>query len=303
VLAGRTKASSVRRAWAYAAGLVALFVAAPEESLDEHRYFVPQAAPVSEEEEPTVLEAPPVEVEIVGVRRIQAGAIAGIVGIVLGALTPFYLLFILGVGVNAATATGGAASVGFTLVEVVFLSLFAGVALVLVSFGLYAAGFAKLRRADRKFGAPMGLAIVGLVGFLVIVGLVGLLAALLLQVIGCGGPGVATASCVTLAATVPDPVTLVGGLFLGFIVGLVGWIGLVLGLYRVGKRYGSTLTRIGAILYIVPVADVVAPVLIVVGTSAIVRKLRSAGVSPSAPLEPIAATEESPPSADEPPPS
>jgi hypothetical protein len=276
-------------------------VAAPEESLDEHRYFVPQAAPVSGEEEPEVMEAPPVEVEIAGVRRIQAGAIAGIVGLALGALTPFYLLFVLGVGVNAATATGGSASVAFTLVEVVFLSLFAGVALLLVSFGLYTAGFAKLRRADRKFGAPMGLAIVGLLGFLVIVGLVGLLAALLLQVIGCGGPGVATSSCVTLAATVPDPVTLLGGLFLGFIVGLVGWIGLVLGLYRVGRRYGSTLTRVGAILYVVPVADVVAPILILVGTSGIVRKLRTTGASPSAPPDPVAATEESPAPADEPP--
>ncbi|MCI4320448.1 MAG: DUF973 family protein [Thermoplasmata archaeon] len=281
-------------------------MAAPEESLEEHRLFVQPEAPVSEDEEPTVVgaptvEAPPVEVEISGLRRIQAGAIAGIVGIALGALTPIYLLFIVGAGLNASTATGGASAVAFTSIEVLFVALFAGVASVLVSFGLYIAGFARLRRADPRFGAPLGLAIVGLIGLLVLVGLVGLLFGILLQSLSCGGPGVAKASCVTLAASVPDPITLVSELFLGLVLGLVGWIGLVLGLYRVGRRYGSTLTRIGAILYIVPLADVAAPLLILIGTSGIVRRLRAnppvpptLPESPPAPEEAGTVTDEAP---------
>lgn len=250
---------------------------------DEHRYFVQPDAPVSEDDEAPTVEAPPVEVEISGLRRIQAGAIAGLIGIALGALAPLYLVFIVGIALNTSSATGGSASAAYMVVEALVFTLFTGIALLLVSFGLYIAGFAKLRRADARFGAPMGLAIVGLIGFLLVVGFVGFLFAVLLQVLSCGGPGVAKATCVTLASgPTPDPTILLGGLA----VGVVGWVGLILGLYRVGKRYASTITRIGAILYAVPLANVAAPALIVVGASGIVRRLRAGAPAPSPAPEP-----------------
>jgi Protein of unknown function (DUF973) len=254
---------------------------AQESEDDEHRYFVAQEPAISEDDEPPV-EAPSVEVEISGVRRIQFGAIAGILGIALGALAPIYLLFVLGIGLSTSTATVGSASQTYSLIETLILVLFFGVALLLVSFVLYAAGFAKLRRADPKFTAPLALSVIGLLGFLLLVAVVGLLAGLVLQVVSCGGPGKATAACVTLSAVTIDPILLLVGLA----VGVIGWVGIILGVYRVGRRYGSTITRIGAILYAVPVAEIVAPILILIGSRSILRRLRESPEIPTPPPDP-----------------
>jgi hypothetical protein len=55
----------------------------------------------------------------------------------------------------------------------------------------------------------------------------------------------------------------------------VGWIGLLLGLWRIGSRYDSGVTKIGAILSIIPVVNIVSPILILVGVMGVERKLRA----------------------------
>ena len=63
------------------------------------------------------------------------------------------------------------------------------------------------------------------------------------------------------AATFGIALTLIGLVLvvIGFIVGII------LGLYRVGKKYDSSLISIGAIFLIIPVLDIVGLILVIVG--------------------------------------
>ncbi len=56
-------------------------------------------------------------------------------------------------------------------------------------------------------------------------------------------------------------VIVMGGILV--VVGLIG--GLILGLWRVGSRYDETVIKIGAILTVVPLLNLVAPILVLVG--------------------------------------
>ena len=62
---------------------------------------------------------------------------------------------------------------------------------------------------------------------------------------------------------------LFGGLaitFIGGIIALVGVIGgPILGLWRVGSRYDDTLIKVAAILLIIPLVDLISPILLLVG--------------------------------------
>lgn len=53
----------------------------------------------------------------------------------------------------------------------------------------------------------------------------------------------------------------VGGILV--VVGLIG--GEILGLWRIGSRYNETIIEIGAIFVIIPLLNIVAPILILVG--------------------------------------
>ena len=55
-------------------------------------------------------------------------------------------------------------------------------------------------------------------------------------------------------------------LAIGGITALVGVIGgQILGLWRVGERYNQTLIKVGAIFFIIPVLNIVAPILVLIG--------------------------------------
>jgi hypothetical protein len=55
---------------------------------------------------------------------------------------------------------------------------------------------------------------------------------------------------------------------LGGLLALIGAIGgMILGLWRVGSMYDETLIKVGAILLIIPLLDILAPILILIGAS------------------------------------
>jgi hypothetical protein len=59
-----------------------------------------------------------------------------------------------------------------------------------------------------------------------------------------------------------------GLILLGGLLTLIGYIGgLILGLWRVGSRYNQTTLKIGAIFQIIPLLNVVAPILIILGAN------------------------------------
>ena len=52
-------------------------------------------------------------------------------------------------------------------------------------------------------------------------------------------------------------------------------VGIILGLWRVGVRYNNTLIKVGAIFYIIPYLDVLAPVLVFIGANSVEKKLET----------------------------
>jgi hypothetical protein len=66
----------------------------------------------------------------------------------------------------------------------------------------------------------------------------------------------------------------------------LGLIGAILGLWRFGSLYESTVAKVGAILYIIPVLAIIAPILVLIGAYQVQKRLSHAKASMSAPTMP-----------------
>ena len=153
--------------------------------------------------------------------------------------------------------------------------LFQGIAVVVpvtavievVGLVLLTLAFRGLRGVDRAaFSLPSTLMLLMLVGaVLAVAGAVPFLDAI---------PGViaqapTTNSAASSAAFISAFAPLVPALAVLAIGGLLAFIGLIggqiLGLWRVGSRYNETAVKLGAIFAVIPVLDLAAPVLVIVG--------------------------------------
>jgi hypothetical protein len=258
-------------------------MATPEQSSEpEHRYFdmdTANAVPVTSDDS-EVVESDP-DAELRGIRRLKLASLLGVVGVAVFILVPIAILLVPGVGLDFASVGPGTADSLFTDFVAVIVGLTVGPLILVASFATYLAGFAKLRTAEPKFTVPLALGIVGVIGLLMLAGAFGLLLYLVDQICSCGGPGVATTLCVN-----PPSSSLYLDLALGGILpALIGWIGLLLGLYRTGSRYSSTQTRLGALLYPVPLLTVVAPLVVWLGTRDIERVLEEPVAPSGSPYE------------------
>jgi hypothetical protein len=191
-------------------------------------------------------------------------AILTIVGTVAGLAAS--VLVNLGGLVKTTPGPGSAATVTLTLpspwVWVVEIAI--GGALGLVALWLYRSAFATLAPLDRRFSTPAVLAVLAVIGAAVaLIGVYFLLHALYgaVQCVGAGNP--ITRGCLlTGEFWLGLALVAVGG-----IVALVGFIGVLIGLWRIGTRYDETLVKVGAILLIIPYVSVVGGILIAIGAS------------------------------------
>lgn len=223
----------------------------------------------------------PTEAEVTGASRIKWGALLGILGLVL-AIAGFFLI-ILDVGFAVGGGISSAANFQ-TILNTIFLAfgaILAGVGLALLSFVLYTLGFASLRKADGRFSAPMVLCIIGLIGLLLLLAFAGLYIASIHAALACASTDL---TCQNNATSLPSgsAALLYGGGFLAFL----GLIGAILGLWRFGSRYQSTLAKVGAILYIIPVLAIIAPILVFVGAYQVHKRLSRAQAAMAAPMMP-----------------
>jgi len=239
---------------------------------------------------PTPLDAPddtmapteeaPVEdtrpTELRGVRMARAGALASFIGLVLILISPILIFFTLAVHLPLVGETRGSGSLTIALLEELVALVAVGALLTLISMVLYIIAFSTLRKVHDGFGGPMVLSIIGVIGMLLITLGVALVLVTILQAVGCVASGAAS-SCLSVADLVTGVYAVLGGLLLAFI----GWIGLLIGVYRIGKRYDSTLTKVGAILYIIPFLSVIAPLLVLIGIQGIVHRLEQSATAPA----------------------
>jgi hypothetical protein len=136
------------------------------------------------------------------------------------------------------------------------------VALVVLTLALRE--FAKVDRA--KFSVPSLLTILMIVGAVVAAFGVSLLLGGIPDIISkapnAPGSVPSQAFFAAIGSLISDVIVLVIGGVLA-LVGLVG--GLILGLWRVGARYNETTVKLGAIFVIIPLLNIAAPILVLIG--------------------------------------
>jgi hypothetical protein len=126
--------------------------------------------------------------------------------------------------------------------------------------------FRQLKGVDRRFSVPTILTMVLLVGMVLAVfgaiPLFNLLPNLIAQATSVSGTTIPAGFLSAVAALVVYfYLVAIGGILL--LIGLAG--GQILGLWRVGSKYGETILKLGAIFVIIPVLNIAAPILVIIG--------------------------------------
>ena len=137
-----------------------------------------------------------------------------------------------------------------------------GVQLLLASLVAYADAFHPLRRSAPGFGAPLAITAVGILGFLLLLDAFDSLLLTTAEELGCG-PADPSRVNYTVCLSGADP--MVFGATLAF----VGWLGFILGVYRIGQLHASTPTRASALLSDVALMNVLGPVVTLLDLRAI----------------------------------
>jgi NADH:ubiquinone oxidoreductase subunit 6 (subunit J) len=198
----------------------------------------------------TTASVPRNEQDEIGLYRVATGAGVGLAGALLAIVIPVGFLLI-------ATYDGG----GFlSLNQAAFLDatgllILAGALLFLFSFFLYRRGFAHLRKVDSRFTLASVLCLVGSIGFLLV-----LVAAIVIvgsssDLLSCinGHPSQAL-SCLRSG----QPIGAYSGL-VGFWLGWLGGVGIVLGLSASSSRFKTREIGWGAALYAILLLALIAP--------------------------------------------
>lgn len=145
-----------------------------------------------------------------------------------------------------------------------------GLVLGLLYLWFFRKAFQSLSVVDGNFSTPSTLTLLAIIGLVGIV-LVGAgFVALIFQAISCAGSGnPITTACLSLGSVVGLAILLL----IVAILALVGYIGLLIGIWRLGTRYDSALFKVGAVLMIIPYVSVAGVILVLLGAHFSRRKL------------------------------
>jgi Protein of unknown function (DUF973) len=190
---------------------------------------------------------------------VSVAAILTIVGTVLGLAVSAFA----NIGRLTSVSTGGSGVVLHLPPAWVWAVVF-GFDAVLGLAGLVflCSAFRALRPFDSRFSAPAALAVVAMVGVVLLLVGAGVLIDSLYSAAQCAGAGAPVTRACLISATFWGGLALVG---VGLLLAVVGWIGVLLGLWRLGSRYNESLFKIGAVLQIIPIANVIGAILILIG--------------------------------------
>lgn len=211
--------------------------------------------------------------------NVQWAAIVALASVFLSLITLFSDSY--GSLLTVSSPPSGTSSVTIGLAALYLLIATAGVSVILliIELVLYRNAFRTLAPLDSRFSTPGTLVLLLLIALVLVIVVGVALIAVVFQAIACAGSGnPITTSCLH-AGTI---LGLVAGLVIVAIVALVGFIGLLIGIWRLGSRYDETLFKVGAILLIFPVLNFIGVILILVGA----RSARSRLAPPVAPMGP-----------------
>ncbi|MCW1293948.1 MAG: DUF973 family protein [Candidatus Parvarchaeota archaeon] len=143
-----------------------------------------------------------------------------------------------------------------------FLPLMSIIPLILgiVSIVILMLAFRNLLTIDNNFKTPYIFTLISFIGLIIII------AALFVMI----GGDLLSLGLSTTAIYMLPLIGFFGGLAIiliaGVILELIGGIaGVILGLYRVGKRYNKTGISVGAVLLVFPLVDIAGLILIIIG--------------------------------------
>lgn len=190
-----------------------------------------------------------------GLSRLGTGAGVGLAGGIIGVILPIVFLWL------SAHAPGGFFTYDTTLVDTTGFFVLAGAVLLLVSLFLYRRGFAALRKivsTERSWFVEASiLCIVGSLGFLLILISAALLVGSGSSLISCLHQSPSHAlSCIRSGQPLGADTALVG-----FWLGWLGGLGIVLGLATAGSRYHNGAISGGAALYAILLLVLIGPFL------------------------------------------
>ncbi len=215
-------------------------------------------------------------VERKALTSVQWAAVLALVGAVLSAvsLVDSGTISAFEISTVGSGTTITVSSTGLSILAVISV---VGLALTIVELLLYRSAFRALTPVDARFSTPAVLVLAFLVAVVLVAVLLVALFAALLQSLSCVGAGnPLTSACLNVGALVALGV----GIIVLAIVALIGYIGLLVGIWRLGTRYGDSMFKVGAVLLIIPLIGIAGAVLILVAARAALRGLGTT-VSPS----------------------
>jgi hypothetical protein len=199
---------------------------------------------------------------------LSSVTIAAIIGLV-GTIASLATLFVRSAtSISAATQSNGSVSFTLSATQLDVLAAAAGVGLLfwIAEVLLYRRAFRTLARHDPRLSTPSILMMVALIGLAIIVAAGAGLVVLLYQAVQCAGPGnPITTACLNFSGA--------GGLGLllglGAVLAVIGYIGLLVGIWRLGTRYGESMFQAGAVLLLFPFLNVIGVILILVAARSV----------------------------------
>jgi hypothetical protein len=191
------------------------------------------------------------ELDAKGVGRLGVGAGLGFAGAICAIVLPLAFLFLV------ADYPGGFFTYSTMLVEVTSILVLVGAILLLLSLFFYRRSFSALRKVDRRFVAASVLCIIGSLGFLLLLVTAAIVVGNSSSLLACvhGQPSHAL-TCLKSG----QPFGAVTGT-IGFVLGWLGGLGIVLGLFLAGNRFQAGALTGSAVVYTLLLLILIAPFL------------------------------------------
>jgi hypothetical protein len=204
-----------------------------------------------------VTQSPVVQTRILdekGAGRIGIGAGLGFAGALCAIVVPLAFLFLV------TEVDSGFFVFDSSLVQITSLLVLVGAILLLLSLFFYRRSFSALRKVDRRFIAASVLCIIGALGFLLLLVAAAVVVGDANSLLACahGQPSHAL-SCLKSG----QPLGAITGT-VGFLLGWLGGIGIVLGLFLAGNRFHVGALGGAAVVYLVLLLILLVPFLALV---------------------------------------
>lgn len=207
------------------------------------------------------------EVDSRGLGKLKLGALLSILGLILTMIPAYFLAGSLLavtslVGSSSSSSTATLAGISTGTFAGMGIAVIAGAILFLISIIEYRHAFGILKESNPSLTSPYSLMKWIYIGLILEVILIPLSLIVILITISIAARSSSSGGFVGTIAVIG----LIG--FISLIAGimsLVGYIGMIMGLYRSGEVFDEGVMKVGAILYIIPYLNIIAPILVYIG--------------------------------------